>query len=306
MENTEIIVPDTIAAQRAILAAPVEQRFTVARERILEPLRPFWSTFLGRMPHMRGASDEAMAEAALPMIGLFKLGADAPDHLAALDQLAAADALGAMRGALERGVRAFADGGHTLPFDRVTGEVLLTDRENDYIMNFMRGYTGAGMIPGYVIVALWPTDYTLPRIGPAAAHEFHHNVRLSYAPFAMDISVGEYIVLEGLAESFAAALYGHDLVGPWVTSLTPEELSSSKEIIGKALDVRGFNNVRPYLFGDPAAAFSGYEPVGLPFCAGYTIGFHLAQAYLRRTGRTIVEATFTPAAEIIAESGDFG
>ncbi|MFN8541932.1 MAG: DUF2268 domain-containing putative Zn-dependent protease [Thermomicrobiales bacterium] len=144
-----------------------------------------------------------------------------------------------------------------------------------------------------------------PRLGAAAAHEFHHNVRLSYAPFTMDISVGEYIVLEGLAESFAAALYGRDLVGPWVTSLTPDELASSKAIIGKALDVRGFNNVRPYLFGDPAASFSGYEPIGLPFAAGYTIGFHLIQSYLQRTGRTIVEATYTPAADIIANSGYF-
>lgn len=301
----EIIVPDTIAAQRAMLEAPEAERFAIARERILEPVRGFWATFLGRMPHLQGASDEALAQAALPMMSMFKLGADAPDHLAALDQLAAANALGTMRDALERGVRAFADGGHTLPFDRVTGAVLLTDRESEYVMKFMRGYGGAGMIPGYVIVALWPTDYTLPRLGPAAAHEFHHNVRLSYAPFAMDISVGEYIVLEGLAESFAAALYGHDLVGPWVTSLTPEELAQSKAVIGGALDVRGFNNVRPYLFGDPAAAFSGYEPIGLPFCAGYTIGFHVVQAYLARTGRTIVEATFTPAAEILAGAGYF-
>jgi uncharacterized protein YjaZ len=301
----EIIVPDTLAAQRAILAAPEAARFALARERILEPLRGFWSTFLSRMPHLQGASDEALAQAAIQMVGLFKLDADAPDHLAALDQLADADALGTMRDALERGVRAFADGGHTLPFDRVTGAVLLADRDNDYIMRFMRGYTGAGMIPGYVIVALWPTGYTLPRLGAAAAHEFHHNVRLSYAPFTMDISVGEYIVLEGLAESFAAALYGHDLVGPWVTSLTPEELAQSKAVIGGALNVRGFNNVRPYLFGDPAASFSGYEPIGLPFAAGYTIGFHVVQAYLARTGRTIVDATFTPAAEIIAESGYF-
>ena len=63
--------------------------------------------------------------------------------------------------------------------------------------------------------------------------------------------------------------------------------------------------VRPYLFGDPAASFSGYEPIGLPFAAGYTIGFHLIQSYLARTGRTIVGATYTPAADIIANSGYF-
>ena len=117
----EIIIPDTIAAQRAVLAAPVEERFAIARERILEPVRGFWATFLGRMPHLQGASDDALAQAAVQMISLFKLSADAPDHLAALDQLADADALGTMRDALERGVRAFTGGGHTLPFDCVTG-----------------------------------------------------------------------------------------------------------------------------------------------------------------------------------------
>ncbi|MFN8517039.1 MAG: hypothetical protein U0841_31595 [Chloroflexia bacterium] len=60
----EIIVPDTIAAQRAVLAAPEEQRFAIAREQILEPVRGFWTTFLGRMPHLQGASDEALAQAA--------------------------------------------------------------------------------------------------------------------------------------------------------------------------------------------------------------------------------------------------
>ena len=233
------------------------------------------------------------------MVGMFNPHAEAPDYLAALARLVAADAEGAMREALERGVRAFTTVGRTLPIKRVAGSLILGDRDNRYFMDLMRGYTGNGSVPGNVIVAVWPSDFTLPRIGAATAHEFHHNVRLSHVPFSLDISVGEYIVLEGLAESFAAALYGHELVGPWVTSLTPDEIERSKAIIGGALDVRGFRNVTPYLFGDPAAAFSGYTPLGLPFCAGYAIGFHVVQAYLQRTGRTIIEATYAAAAEII-------
>ena len=301
----DIIVHDMLAAQRTILEAPLEERLAICRARVLEPLRPVWSIFVGRMPQTGDGGEAAQAEAAARLVGLFNLQADAGDYLTALERLEQAGAEGAMREALERGVRAFTDAGRQLPIEHVAGNLLLGDRDNSYFMDLMRGYTGNGSVPGNVLVTVWPTDYTLPRIGAATAHEFHHNVRLSYAPWSMDISVGEYIVLEGLAESFAAALYGHALVGPWVTSLTPDETERSKAIIGGALDVRGFRNVQPYLFGDPASSMAGYEPLGLPFCAGYTIGFHLVQAYLARTGRSIVEATFTPANEIVAEAGYF-
>lgn len=301
----DIVVHEMIAAQRAILEAPQGERLAICRERVLEPLRPVWSIFVGRMPGAGAGDDASQAEAAARMVGMFNLQAEPPEYLAALDALEAAGAEGAMREALERGVRAFKDAGHEMPIGRVAGSLLLGDRDNSYFMDLMRGYTGNGSIPGNVLVSIWPSDFTLPRIGAATAHEFHHNVRLSHAPWSMDISVGEYIVLEGLAESFAAALYGHDRIGPWVTSLTPEETERSKAIIGGALDVRGFRNVQPYLFGDPAASMAGYQPLGLPFCAGYAIGFHLVQAYLVRTGRSIVEATFTPASEILAGAGYF-
>jgi uncharacterized protein YjaZ len=51
---------------------------------------------------------------------------------------------------------------------------------------------------------------------------------------------------------------------------------------------------------------SGYEPLGgMPTYGGYTIGYHVVQAYLKKSGRTIEEATFIPANEIVAESGFF-
>lgn len=301
----EVIVHDTIAAQRAILEAAPEQRLANCRDRLLEPLRPTWAPMLGLMPQSAGADADTEARSAARMIGLFNLQADPAENLAALDRLAAADAQGTLRAALARAARAFTEAGRALPMDKVEGSIVLGDQENRYFMDTVHGYSGSGAILGYVIITIWPNDYTLPRLGPAAVHEFHHNMRLHYAPFTMNISVGEYIVLEGLAESFTAALYRPDLVGPWVTGLSPAEIDLSRGIIGQALDVSGFNNVRPYLFGDPAAASSGYSPVGLPACAGYAIGYRVVQAYLLRTGRTIIEATFTPAAEIIAESGYF-
>jgi uncharacterized protein YjaZ len=43
----------------------------------------------------------------------------------------------------------------------------------------------------------------------------------------------------------------------------------------------------------------------MPTYGGYAIGYRVVQAYLKRTGSSVKEATFVPAAEIVAESGYF-
>ena len=44
---------------------------------------------------------------------------------------------------------------------------------------------------------------------------------------------------------------------------------------------------------------------GVPAFAGYALGYRVVQAYLKRTGKNVVEATFVPAQEIVAQSGFF-
>lgn len=55
--------------------------------------------------------------------------------------------------------------------------------------------------------------------------------------------------------------------------------------------------VRSYIFGDEITAQQGREAVGVPTYAGYALGYKLVQAYLTRTGKSVVEATYTPSAE---------
>lgn len=206
--------------------------------------------------------------------------------------------------ALERGVAAFAPYADRIALDDVECAVVLTK----YNSNMPgRGYAGFGGIPGYLMVTLsLVDDYTLPRVGPASVHELNHNVRFKIVPFLpMSITVADYIVAEGLAESFAAELCGHDLVGYMVTDFDEEEIATAKRVIGGALDVNGFNAVRSYIFGDTIAASSGLPKVGVPDFAGYAIGYRVVQQYLQRTGRSVVDATFRPSQEIITQSGFF-
>lgn len=73
-------------------------------------------------------------------------------------------------------------------------------------------YCGDGGIPGYIFGALIPSDYTKSKISVALAHETNHNVRFQYIKWSNDISLGEYMICEGLAENFATYLYGEEIL----------------------------------------------------------------------------------------------
>jgi uncharacterized protein YjaZ len=102
----------------------------------------------------------------------------------------------------------------------------------------------------------------------------------------MAVTVGEYIVGEGLAESVATELYGEGVVGFYVTDLDEAELERARRVLGGALDLTGFDEVRSCMFGDALARYMGLPPAGVPDYAGYAVGYRLVQRYLRRCGRT--------------------
>lgn len=154
---------------------------------------------------------------------------------------------------------------------------------------------------------LIPNDYTLEHLPVALAHETNHNVRFQFIKWRNDITLGEMMISEGLAENFATYLYGEDKAGPWVKKTDMETLNKYiKPIIYDGLDVQGLENLNAYLYGDEMAALQNYPPVGLPYCAGYACGYHLVKYYLQKTGKSIVEATLLPANEILSAVEDFG
>jgi uncharacterized protein YjaZ len=120
-----------------------------------------------------------------------------------------------------------------------------------------------------------------------------------------NVSVGDYLVMEGLAESFAVEVYGKDMIGPWVSNFDKDDLEYSKEIIKDALDVKGFSEIRSYMFGDDMADTFGYQRVGLSANEGYAVGYELVQSYLRETNSDIMTATVTDSKGIIEESKYF-
>jgi uncharacterized protein YjaZ len=158
-------------------------------------------------------------------------------------------------------------------------------------------YTGFGGNPGAIMMIALPDDYNLPRLAAMAAHEAHHNVRLSQEPWdPASITVGQYIVLEGLAEAFSAEMFDEDALGPWTVMHDEATLRAHRATYRDALELLG--DPRPYMFGDWAAEEFHYEPKGLPNYIGYGMGYRVVKSYIEATGRNPTEATYVPWREI--------
>jgi uncharacterized protein YjaZ len=176
-----------------------------------------------------------------------------------------------------------------------------------------KGYTGFGAIPGWIMTVYGtPDEYNLRRVEAATVHELHHNLMgaigtdngaaVDWQDMTNSVTVGDYMIGEGLAEAFATELYGEAVAGPWVTEFSASQLEQAKSIIRDSLNLTGFNTIRSYIFGDliPGAPQTGVPPLG-----GYAIGYRVVKAYVKRTGKSVVDSSFVPAKEIIEESGFF-
>lgn len=195
--------------------------------------------------------------------------------------------------------------GISLPTKEYIFTVLLNDPLNP--MSKMTGdYCGDGGIPGYIIGTIIPNEKSLKMLPVALAHEANHNVRWQFIKWSNEITLGDMIVSEGLAENFAAAMFGEDKIGMWVKNTSKETLENViKPAIKENINNNDFNKLSSFLYGDEIMAIRGIPPIGMPYCAGYACGYQLIKYYLKKTGKTIFEATITPTADILKETEEF-
>lgn len=221
-----------------------------------------------------------------------------------LDALAGANAWRRAAEALDRGYAAFTDYADCIPLEAITFGLMVADMSGAPQSG---GYTGFGGIPGWIMTVYGdPNEDNLKKVEAATVHELHHNLWSAVVNYNfMASTVGEYMVMEGLAESFAAELNGEDKIGPWVTGFDETRLEATRTIFHDGLKRSGFNVIRGYIFGGEIAEQMGFEKVNVPLYAGYALGYKVVQAYLKRSGKGVVDTSFIPADEIIAESRFF-
>lgn len=298
----EFTVQDTAAVYRMIIEEKNKRkRRELFRSELMLPYEGMFAAFGASLNPRRGKTD------AMKMLEIWKFVMPEKLDQKAVQQLEALERFGAwnlMRETLRAASDAFKAYENKIPLKHsLAGIFLLDPGRMDPVDH---GYSGYGGIPGYIMLTYSELDdYNKSRFQPALAHELHHNIRLSIMPWdPVNITVEEYIVLEGLAESFGTWLYGQDKVGYYVSEFPAEKLAEARNLIKESLDKKGFAEIRNYLYGDRAPG-KAKKPLGIPAFTGYKIGYEVVQAYLQKTGKTPVDATFVPAKEIVKASGYF-
>jgi uncharacterized protein YjaZ len=290
----KIHLEDTISQYEQLLSLSEVERENYFRYTMMKPFEEMWSTMGVPMKAKQANGYDVMM--ATSMLGYLDVR-DSGEIQRTLTSLKAIEAHKTAKETLQECIRVANNANLHVKAEELKFGMYIADSEK---LKNVNGYCGFGGIPGYVMITINPNDYNTPRIPALIAHEFHHNIRFSY--FNWDhgnVTLGEYLVIEGLAESFATALYGEELLGPWVTSIDEEELAYSIEVIRDGLQVKGFTEVSAYMFGDEMAKKEGYAPVGLSAGAGYAVGYHVVQSFMKKNNVTIEEATLMGAEEII-------
>jgi uncharacterized protein YjaZ len=296
-------VQDTASTYRKIIAEKdVEKKKAMFKDELLQPYEGLFNAFGGSLNPKQGQMDAAMFLQGWSFLLPPQLDEKALKRLEVMEKYHAWDL---MAETLDQATKAFENYASRIPLEHIQAGIFLLDPAK--IDPADHSYTGFGGVPGYVMITYGEPDaYNMSKFQSALAHEIHHTIKFSTAPFnPMNISVGEYMVLEGMAESFGTALYGIDRVGYFVEEFDMSQLPGVKEAMKKALDLKGFNEVRSYLYGDRKATQFGGKAVGMPDFAGYALGYFVVQAYMEKTGKDIVETTFTPVDDIIRESKFF-
>ncbi len=286
-----------------IMSAPLEKRNDIYRYELMMPFERKWACYhIPMKAKAPGGYDVIMASERLGHIAPTKVDETQKHAISLLSDDTLWDEC---ERSIQRSLSCFTEQGIELPVQDYLFTILLADCKDPYII-LNEGYCGDGGIPGYIFSWLLPDEHTLSHLPAALAHEANHNVRFQFEKWKFDITLGEMMVSEGLAENFATFLYGEEKAGPWVTKTDLKTLHDYiKPIIHEGLRVQGMENLNAYLYGDEMAALQNYPRVGLPYCAGYACGYHFIKHYLQKTGKNVVEATLLPAQEILDAGEDF-
>lgn len=285
-----ISVIDSASSMRRVLAATPDDRADLVRE--------MWSPLAGMYRFIPGGVD--MATVHRQNFGFDWEGATEPIQ-GALERLVEADAWNRITTALESGAAALRAAAPGIEVPDLQVLLVLGDPDNKHFVDEIQGLSAFGGISGYITITVWPTPQVLERLEAIAVHELHHNVRYSPGGVVWDpmtVTVGEQVISEGLADVFAAELFGDR----GYTHFVSESTHNDAEVLAKVasgLHVTGMQNFTAWVHGDASARFLGAEPVGLPTGAGYAAGIRLVRAYLDATGATAAQSIAVPVDEVL-------
>lgn len=299
--NIKAIRSDEI--YRKMVTATNEEKEDIYRYELMKPFEYKWKCI--GIPLKADTIGGYDVVSATGMGGDYSLSQITSERLAEIKQISDNTFWNNCENSIRNTLEGFEAHGIVLPTQNYVFTVILNNPQNP--MSAMTGdYCGDGGIPGYIIGTIIPNEKSLKMLPVALAHEANHNVRWQFMQWSPNITLADMIVSEGLAENFAASMFGKDKIGKWVTETSSETLQTIiKPMVKENLMESDFNKLSSFLYGDEIMAIRGGAPVNMPYCGGYACGYALIEHYLKKTGKTIYETTVTSTADILEETEDF-
>lgn len=168
--------------------------------------------------------------------------------------------------------------------DPITIALFPLDTGNRVVNEKQNGVVGTSLF-GNLMIQINPfvKDYEswIPYV---FAHEYHHTVWGNYwfmlHAGSLENKLIDSLIIDGEADSFALSLYP-DLKPKWIFDIPKEEVCALWNTHYKDNVLKRDMDYVKYMFGK--------EEEGIPWCAGYAIGYMLVQQYLKETGETILD-----------------
>ncbi|GAG07257.1 unnamed protein product, partial [marine sediment metagenome] len=182
-----------------------------------------------------------------------------------------------------------------LPGPPTTVWVLAGDPDDEFTTGLAGGVNGTTAGSGKIWLHLVPLAGWVDRIPAAMAHEHHHSVWLGRHYEGKECqALLNYLIMEGEACMFAGILYPTG-PQPWTQALTCDQEQEAWERMKPDLGATSHEVMAAFMFG-------GVD--GLPPFCGYTIGYHIIEAYLRQNPDAEVEGwTAMDANALLVQSG---
>jgi uncharacterized protein YjaZ len=167
---------------------------------------------------------------------------------------------------------------------------MVRDRQN--------GVLGTG-VGDNILLEINPLALDWERYVPwVLAHEYHHTAWGYHWYYLKGYRGGNLLtdmITNGEADSFGKHICP-DLTPRWVDTLGSEEELKQWQVIRERLQSTDRQDLIGFMFGN--------QERGIPWCTGYTIGYHIVQSYLRsHPNVTMIELLETDPEIVFRESG---
>lgn len=142
--------------------------------------------------------------------------------------------------------------------------LLPADPANRTFMALNHGLSGFGGAPGYLLLRVWPSSGNLARVPAVLARLVANNVRQAAQAEGL-LTLGDWLVLEGLSAAFVEATSTALHVPPWLVAFAkPEDWDLALAHVAQFYQLASYNDLVVNVYGGQVPVGSERPPQAVP------------------------------------------